>query len=96
MLEDIASGATIDRHASDQIIPFAALAEGTSTFQVPLITQHAETSGWLASAFLGTEVSIGQQTLAIRGQSTQYRTERGTAGRSPAASRDAGRPASGG
>lgn len=35
LLEDIASGATIDRPASNQIIPFADLAEGTSTFRVP-------------------------------------------------------------
>jgi len=96
LLEDIAAGATIDRHASDQIIPFAALAEGTSTFQVPLLTEHAETAGWLASALLGAEVSTGQQTLAVRGQSAQHRTGRGSAGRSPAASRDAGRPASAG
>jgi len=96
LLEDIASGATVDRHARDQIIPFAALAEGTSTFQVPLLTEHAETAGWLASAFLGAEVSTGQQTLAVRGQSAQHRTGRGPAGRSPAASRDAARPASAG
>ena len=35
LLAEIDSGATIDRHASDQIIPFAALADGTSSFQVP-------------------------------------------------------------
>ena len=93
-LEDIASGATIDRHASDQIIPFAALAEGTSTFQVPLITEHTETGGWLASAFLGAEISAGERTLVIRGQGTRYRSERGSAKRRPAASRHAGRPAS--
>jgi RNA 3'-terminal phosphate cyclase (ATP) len=96
LLEDIASGATIDRHASDQIIPFTALAGGTSTFRVSVITEHAETSGWLASAFLGAEVSIGQQTLAVRGQATQHRSERGPAGPSPPASHDAGRPASAG
>jgi RNA 3'-terminal phosphate cyclase (ATP) len=68
LLEDLASGATIDRHASDQLIPFAALAEGTSTFQVPVITEHAQTGGWLASVFLGAEASARHRTLVIRGQ----------------------------
>ncbi len=35
LLQEIGSGATIDRHASDQIIPFASFADGTSRFQVP-------------------------------------------------------------
>jgi RNA 3'-terminal phosphate cyclase (ATP) len=96
LLADLSSGATIDRHASDQLIPFAALAEGTSTFQVPLITEHAETGGWLASVFLGAEVSARGRTLVIRGQHTRPRGERGSAGRYPAAGPGGGRPASAG
>jgi RNA 3'-terminal phosphate cyclase (ATP) len=95
LLEDVSSGATIDRHGSDQLIPFAGLAEGTSTFHVPFITEHAETGGWLASVFLGAEVSVGQRTLVIRA-SARCRTQCDSAGRRPAASRDAGRRASGG
>jgi len=49
------SGATVDRHASDQIIPFASLADGTSSFQVPFIIEHTETAGWLAWLCLRAE-----------------------------------------
>ena len=34
LLEDVQVGATLDRFAADQIIPFAALAEGESQFRV--------------------------------------------------------------
>ena len=72
LLEEVDSGATIDRHASDQIIPFASLASGTSRFQVPFITEHVETAGWLASAFLQAEFRIMDRTLAVRGQGARY------------------------
>lgn len=72
LLEDIASGATLDRHASDQIIPFAAHAEGTSKFQVPYVTEHTETGAWLASLFLGAQVRAEGQTLVISGQGAPH------------------------
>jgi len=45
LLAEVDSGATIDRNASDHIIPFAALVGGTSSFQIPFITEHTETAG---------------------------------------------------
>ena len=72
LLEDIASGATLDRHASDQIIPFAALAEGTSRFQIPHVTEHTETGAWLASLLLGTHIRADGQTLIITGQGSPH------------------------
>ena len=68
LLAEVDSGATIDRHASDQIIPFASLADGTSSFQVPFITGHTETAGWLASLFLRAEVRAAGNTLAVHGR----------------------------
>jgi RNA 3'-terminal phosphate cyclase (ATP) len=68
LLAEIGSGATIDRHASDQIIPFAALADGTSRFQVPCVTGHAETAGWLAWLLLRAEVRAAGSILVIGGQ----------------------------
>ncbi|HCU94293.1 MAG TPA: RNA 3'-phosphate cyclase [Actinobacteria bacterium] len=70
LLGEISSGATIDRHASDQIIPYAALAEGTSKFTVPFITGHAQTAGWLAALFLGAGIHAEQHTLTVRGHGT--------------------------
>jgi RNA 3'-terminal phosphate cyclase (ATP) len=72
LLEAVDSGATIDRHAGDQIIPFASLADGTSRFQLPLITEHTQTAGWLASLFLPVEVRAAGQTLVVHGQDARY------------------------
>ena len=72
LLEEIASGATLDRHASDQIIPFAALAQGTSKFRIPHVTGHTETGAWLASLFLGAQTRAEGQTLVITGQRTPH------------------------
>ena len=68
LLAEIGSSATIDRHASDQIIPFAALADGTSRFQLPFLTGHTETAAWLARLFLDAEVHATGSTLVIHGQ----------------------------
>ena len=68
LLAEIGSGATIDRHASDQVIPFAALADGTSRFQVPFVTEHTETAGWLAWLFLRAEVRAVGSTLVVHGR----------------------------
>lgn len=49
LLADLTSGATIDRHGADQLALFAALAQGTSRYLVPRITEHLESNLWLAS-----------------------------------------------
>jgi RNA 3'-terminal phosphate cyclase (ATP) len=67
LLEELASGATLDRYAADQIIPFAALAEGESQFIIPAVSDHVLTSVWLAETFLGAQVHIGGQHVAIQG-----------------------------
>ncbi len=67
LLDELASGATLDRFAADQIIPFAALAEGESRFIIPIVTDHVRTSAWLAEVFLGAQVHIDGQRLAIHG-----------------------------
>lgn len=89
LLEEIDSGATIDRHASDQIIPFASITDGTSRFQVPFITGHTETAGWLASLFLHAEVRITGRTLAVRGQGTGHPRANSRAEDDPPAGRSA-------
>jgi len=67
LLEDLATGATLDRFAADQVIPFAALAEGESRFRVPRETEHIRSNAWLAHEFLGAEVRVDGQILSIRG-----------------------------
>ncbi len=67
LLEDLGRAATLDRHASDQVIPFAALAAGESRFRIPHLSEHIQRNAWLAKHFLGAEVTTRGQVLSIRG-----------------------------
>jgi RNA 3'-terminal phosphate cyclase (ATP) len=51
LLEDLASGATTDRHVADQLVPFAALAAGTSRWRAPFASEHLVANLWLAERF---------------------------------------------
>lgn len=67
LLSDLNTGATVDRFAADQIIPFAALAQGESRFIIPQVTDHIQTSAWLAKLFLEANVHIEGQIMTIDG-----------------------------
>jgi RNA 3'-terminal phosphate cyclase (ATP) len=67
LIEDLDTGATVDRHAADQLIPFAALAGGESRFRTPVVTEHVLASAWLAHEFLGATVQIGLNTVIVHG-----------------------------
>ena len=67
LLVDWYSGATLDRFATDQIVPFAALAEGQSRFRIPEITDHLESCAWLAGLFLNARITIDGHNLTIDG-----------------------------
>ena len=51
LLADLASGAATDRHLADQLVLFAALANGRSRWTVPRVTDHVESNAWLAGLF---------------------------------------------
>lgn len=78
LLEDLATGATVDRFAADQIIPFAALAAGESRFIIPAVMGHVRTSAWLAELFLGARVNIDGQRLTIQGAEFEPHRDRRT------------------
>ena len=67
LLEDVKMGATLDRYASDQIIPFAALAAGESRFRIPHLSDHVQTSAWLSETFFGAKISIAENQLVVQG-----------------------------
>jgi RNA 3'-terminal phosphate cyclase (ATP) len=67
LLEDLASGATVDRFLADQLILFAGLAAGTSTYVVPRMTAHVETNLWLIETFLGATAEWEGRLLKIHG-----------------------------
>ncbi|MER3423778.1 MAG: hypothetical protein C4293_11670 [Nitrospiraceae bacterium] len=67
LLEELKTGAALDRFASDQIIPFAALAAGESRFSIPMTTDHIQSSAWMAMLFLEAEVRIHGHMLSVTG-----------------------------
>lgn len=67
LLEDLDSGSTVDRHLGDQLIPFAALAEGRSKFVVPSMTDHVEARLWLVERILGARTEVQGNVITIDG-----------------------------
>ncbi|MEQ7127232.1 RNA 3'-terminal phosphate cyclase [Actinopolymorpha sp. B11F2] len=51
LLEDLGSGATLDRYAEDQIVVFAAFAAGQTRARPALVTEHLRAALWLAELF---------------------------------------------
>jgi len=67
LLADLDSGATVDRHLADQLILYAALAEGESRYRIPTVTDHVESNLWLVEEILGASWEIRGNLLVIRG-----------------------------
>lgn len=67
LTETLQSGATLDFHMADQIIPFAALADGWSTFVIPAVTDHIDSRLWLVETILGARTEISNRILRIHG-----------------------------
>jgi len=67
LIEDIKSGAAVDRYIADQLIIYAGLAEGTTRYLIPKITEHLETNLWLIEEFLGSKTKISGNLVEIEG-----------------------------
>jgi RNA 3'-terminal phosphate cyclase (ATP) len=65
-LEDVHSGATVDRHLADQLVLFCALARGTSSYVVPRASAHLESNLWLVAQF-GARVESAARRVEIEG-----------------------------
>ena len=70
LIQDVKSGATVDRFLADQLIIYAALADGITEYIIPRMTDHIEANLWLVEHVLGkfsarTEI-IGNR-LKIKG-----------------------------
>ncbi len=64
--EEISAGATLDIHAADQILIYAALAPGRSCFLVRTLSSHAQTALWLLQQFLPVNVSTAPAGACTR------------------------------
>ncbi|HLF76357.1 MAG TPA: RNA 3'-terminal phosphate cyclase [Dehalococcoidia bacterium] len=73
LLQELSTGATLDRYAADQVIIYAALADGESRFRIPMVTEHVLASAWLAREFLGAEVRTDEGLITVRGVGFQLR-----------------------
>jgi len=58
LLAHRASGAALDEHLADQIVPFLALAGAPSTFTCPAISSHLRTVAWVVDRFLPGRVVL--------------------------------------
>lgn len=66
-VEDIKTGAAVDRYIADQLIIYAGLAHGVTRYSIPLVTEHVETNRWLIEEFLGARTRIDGSLLKIEG-----------------------------
>lgn len=62
-MEDVNTGAAVDRYIADQLIIYAGLAEGTTRYSIPRITEHVETNLWLIEEFLGARTKISDNLI---------------------------------
>jgi RNA 3'-terminal phosphate cyclase (ATP) len=67
LLEDLRSGATVDRFLADQLIIYAALARGTTEYLIPRMTEHIETNLWLIGEMLGAKSKMEGNRIKIEG-----------------------------
>lgn len=67
LFDILKTDATVDEHVADQLIPFAALADGRSTYVIPQMTDHIETRLWLVETMLGAKTDIKNNRLSIQG-----------------------------
>lgn len=54
----VKSGAAVDRHLADQLLPYLALAQGPSTITTEAVTTHLLTNLWVIRHFVDREVRV--------------------------------------
>lgn len=67
LLEDVDTGASTDRHLADQLILFAALADGVTRYTIPRDTDHVRSNLWLVEEMLGALTSLDGTLLTVEG-----------------------------
>jgi RNA 3'-terminal phosphate cyclase (ATP) len=67
LMQDLESGATVDRHIADQLVLFAGLARGTSEYVIHGVTDHVDSNLFLVEKILGAGWELSGKTLKIHG-----------------------------
>lgn len=58
LIREIESGAALDSHMSDMILPYIAIADGTSTFTGSKLTMHAHTNMYVIERIAGVKFQL--------------------------------------
>lgn len=56
----------VDKHLADQLLIYAALAEGKTEYTTSEITEHLKTNAYVVSRFLEREISIEENKISIQ------------------------------
>jgi len=59
---ELVSGASVDVHLADQLVPYLALAGGS--YSVREISLHTRTNIWTAGQFLERKMSVSQKNIS--------------------------------
>jgi RNA 3'-phosphate cyclase len=57
---EIDSKASVDTHLADMLIPYVALADGSSEYLTRTVTEHLDTNIWLARKVLGVRFKVSR------------------------------------
>jgi len=63
ILKEQKTNACLDKHLSDQILPYLALAKGKSSITVSEITNHCKTSIWVIEKFIDGKFEIKENII---------------------------------
>jgi RNA 3'-terminal phosphate cyclase (ATP) len=60
LLREVRAEATVDVHLADMLVPYIALADGTSVYLTREVTEHLDTNIWLVEKILGVEFEVSK------------------------------------
>jgi RNA 3'-terminal phosphate cyclase (ATP) len=66
LLTELASEATVDTFLADMLIPYMALAEGSSVYFTRTFSDHLESNIWLAQTLLGGRFNVNRAGALYR------------------------------
>jgi RNA 3'-terminal phosphate cyclase (ATP) len=72
LLAYLASGAAVDEHLADQLVPFLAIGAHTSRLTCPNLSRHLETVAWVTRQFVPATIDL------VRGWGTRAPREAGS------------------
>jgi RNA 3'-terminal phosphate cyclase (ATP) len=66
LVGEISAMPTVDSHLADMLVPYVALAEGTSTYLTRRVSEHLRANIWLAEKMLGVRFNVSEVNHLFR------------------------------